>query len=96
MSKNLYMHFTYEHVYGHHRRVATPEDPATAVLGQSLYDFLPRTFLGSYKSVYKMQRDVDRKPFFLNYAVLSVIAAIGFTFLVFYFYNLQTTVLFVI
>ena len=24
MSKNLYMHFTYEHLYGHHKRVATP------------------------------------------------------------------------
>lgn len=22
--KNLYMHFTYEHLYSHHRRVATP------------------------------------------------------------------------
>ena len=29
-SKNLYMHFTYEHLYGHHRKVATPEDPASA------------------------------------------------------------------
>ena len=24
MLKNLYVHFTYEHLYGHHRRVATP------------------------------------------------------------------------
>ena len=24
MSKNLYMHFTYEHLYSHHRKVATP------------------------------------------------------------------------
>lgn len=30
MVKNLYPHFTYEHLYGHHRRVATPEDPASA------------------------------------------------------------------
>jgi alkane 1-monooxygenase len=33
MSKNLYMHFTYEHLFGHHRRVATPEDPATSLQG---------------------------------------------------------------
>ena len=33
MIKNLYMHFTYEHLYGHHRRVATPEDPASAEKG---------------------------------------------------------------
>ena len=24
MSKLLYMHFTYEHIWGHHRNVATP------------------------------------------------------------------------
>ena len=24
MSKLLYMHFTYEHIWGHHRKVATP------------------------------------------------------------------------
>ena len=96
MSKNLYMHFTYEHIYGHHRRVGTPEDPATSVLGQSLYEFLPITFIGSYKSVYKMQRDIDHKPFYLNYAVLSVAGGIAFTGLIFYFYNIQATVLFLI
>ena len=52
MSKNLYMHFTYEHLYGHHRKVATPEDPATSIKGESLYKFFPKTFFGSYKSVY--------------------------------------------
>ena len=96
MSKNLYMHFTYEHIYGHHRRVGTPEDPATSILGQSLYEFLPGTFIGSYKSVYKMQRDVDQKPFYLNYAVLSIAGAFAFTGLIFYFYSMQTTVLFLI
>lgn len=52
MIKNLYMHFTYEHLFGHHRRVATPEDPASAEKGLDLYNFFPRTFLGSYASVY--------------------------------------------
>lgn len=54
MIKNLYMHFTYEHLYGHHRRVATPEDPASAEKGINVYEFFPRTFFGSYKSVYEM------------------------------------------
>lgn len=56
MSKNLYMHFTYEHLFGHHRKVATPEDPATSFYGTSLYQFFPKTFFGSYKSVYFMQK----------------------------------------
>ena len=57
MSKNLYMHFTYEHIFGHHRKVATPDDPASSLQGQSLYAFLPQTFFGSYKSVFKSQQD---------------------------------------
>jgi alkane 1-monooxygenase len=48
--KNFYMHFTIEHLYGHHKKVATPEDPASAPKGMSLYRFLPKTVIGSLKS----------------------------------------------
>ncbi|MCO6454670.1 MAG: alkane 1-monooxygenase [Pirellulaceae bacterium] len=41
-----YPHFCIEHVQGHHRRVATPEDPATARLGESLYAFVIRSVCG--------------------------------------------------
>lgn len=37
MVKNLYMHFTYEHLYSHHRKVATPEDTASAPQGMKVY-----------------------------------------------------------
>jgi len=43
-----YGHFHVEHTLGHHRRVATPEDPATAPLGQSFYAFFPRVVWGSW------------------------------------------------
>jgi alkane 1-monooxygenase len=33
LSKNLYIHYFYEHAFGHHRRVATPEDPCSAAQG---------------------------------------------------------------
>lgn len=54
MSKLLYMHFTYEHIWGHHKKVATPEDPASAEKGINVFQFIKRSFLGSYKSVYNM------------------------------------------
>lgn len=41
-----YGHFTIGHVAGHHRLVATTEDPATARRGESLYAFLIRSFAG--------------------------------------------------
>ena len=55
--KNLYMHFTYEHLYGHHRKVATPEDPASAPKGMNVYSFAVKSFLGSYRSVYLMEKN---------------------------------------
>lgn len=50
------MHFTYEHLYGHHRKVATPEDPASAPKGMNVYSFAVKSFLGSYRSVYLMEK----------------------------------------
>jgi alkane 1-monooxygenase len=96
MSKNLYMHFTYEHLFGHHRRVATPEDPASSRQGENVYEFFIRSFTGSYRSVYEMESKEAKKPFFLNYAVLSVAAAIVFSAAVFYAYGFQTFVFFLL
>lgn len=51
-----YGHFFIEHVKGHHVRVATPEDPATAQLGESLYHFIPKTVGGSFVSAWQLER----------------------------------------
>lgn len=96
MSKNLYMHFTYEHLYGHHRRVATPEDPASAEQGIDVYSFAWRSFIGSYKSVYKMQKEEEKKPFYANYAVLSVVASLVFTYFVYLAFGPKATVFFLV
>ncbi|MEM7282213.1 MAG: alkane 1-monooxygenase [Pseudomonadota bacterium] len=50
-----YLHFLVEHNRGHHRRVATPADPATARLGETLYQFLPRTLFGSLVSAWDLE-----------------------------------------
>lgn len=50
-----YGHFTIEHNRGHHVRVATPEDPATARYGESFWRFLPRTIVGSYISACRIE-----------------------------------------
>lgn len=31
MLKLYYMHFTYHHLYNHHAKVATPEDPSSSI-----------------------------------------------------------------
>jgi alkane 1-monooxygenase len=52
----FYMHWGLEHVVGHHRNVATPEDPATARIAESFYRFWPRTILGSFNSAWEFEK----------------------------------------
>ena len=46
LAQTAYGHFQLEHNRGHHAKVSTPEDPASARLGESFYEFLPRTVVG--------------------------------------------------
>jgi alkane 1-monooxygenase len=56
LAQSAYGHFFIEHNRGHHVRVATPEDPASARLGESFYAFLPRTVAGSLRSAWELER----------------------------------------
>ncbi|MDI3406257.1 alkane 1-monooxygenase [Streptomyces cavernicola] len=56
LAQTLYGHFFIEHNRGHHVRVATPEDPASARLGESFWRFLPRTVYGSLRSAWGLER----------------------------------------
>ena len=50
-----YNHFRVEHPYGHHKRAATPEDPASSQMGETFYEFWPRTVIGSFKSAIEIE-----------------------------------------
>ena len=58
---SFYTHFTTEHNLGHHTRVATPKDPATARKGESLYAFWWRSVTGQYVSAWKIQLQLLKK-----------------------------------
>jgi alkane 1-monooxygenase len=51
-----YLHWRIEHVRGHHAHVATPEDPASAPRGMSVYAFVPRSIAGAWVSVWKLEK----------------------------------------
>lgn len=51
-----YPHFAIEHVKGHHRHVGTPNDPATARLGESVYRFVPRSVRGGLSSAWQIEQ----------------------------------------
>lgn len=50
-----YMHFIIEHNLGHHTRVATPEDPSSARVGENFYSFWLRSVGGSYRSAWQLE-----------------------------------------
>ncbi len=52
---SLYMHFFIEHNRGHHKRVSTQEDPASARYGESIYAFWLRSLWGSYSSAWSLE-----------------------------------------
>ncbi len=56
LAQVAYGHFYIEHNRGHHVRVATPEDPASSRLGESFYEFWPRTVFGSLKSAWRLEK----------------------------------------
>lgn len=51
----LYMHFYLEHNYGHHKNVATPEDPATSRINQSVYHFWFVSVVKQYRNAWNIQ-----------------------------------------
>ena len=57
-SKVLYSHFLLEHNSGHHRNVATPEDSATARVGEDFYSFTIRSAVGGHMNTW--HREINR------------------------------------
>ena len=57
LAPTAYTHFAVEHPFGHHKRVATPEDPASSRMGETFWKFLPRSVIGGFKSAVKIEKD---------------------------------------
>ena len=52
-----YGHFWIEHNHGHHRDVSTPEDPASARMGESIYRFALREIPGAFLRAWRIERE---------------------------------------
>ncbi len=89
---SLYMHFFTEHNKGHHKRVATPEDPSSARYGEPVYTFYFRTIIFSYISAWHIANDEmrkkDKKPFSLqNEMVQFLLIQTAFLVLIFFVFS---------
>lgn len=52
-----YGHFTIDHNLGHHRNVATPGDPASSRMGESIYKFALREVPGAFVEAWAIEKD---------------------------------------
>jgi alkane 1-monooxygenase len=98
---SLYMHFFIEHNKGHHKHVATPHDPSTAKLHQSLYRFWLQTLPGTYLSAWHIAiADATKKnktfPKLNNEMFLFQLIQLVFVMAVFYFFGVKAMVGFLI
>lgn len=99
LGSTLYMHWGLEHVVGHHRYVATPEDPATAKLGEGYYLFLPRTVIGGIVKVLQFEnnrlRRIGKRTFSLsNRFWRYVMLELGILALIYYIFGWKALVFF--
>jgi alkane 1-monooxygenase len=75
LAQSCYGHFYVEHNRGHHVRVATPEDPASARFGETFWEFFPRSVVGGLRSAWRLEaqrlRRLNKSPWHLSNDVLS-------------------------
>ena len=50
-----YGHFFIEHNKGHHKDVATPEDPASSKFGETIYKFVQREIPGAFRRAWELE-----------------------------------------
>lgn len=78
----LYEHFYTEHLRGHHRRVATVEDPATAAYGERFVPFFFRTVPAQFRSAWELDSKAVKHGVMLGWGgalVLGLVAGpLGF------------------
>ncbi|MFI1914110.1 alkane 1-monooxygenase [Nocardia sp. NPDC020380] len=75
LAQTFYGHFYIEHNRGHHVRVATPEDPASARFAETFWSFLPRSVWGSLRSSWELESKrlerMSKRPWTIRNDVLN-------------------------
>jgi alkane 1-monooxygenase len=82
LSLSVSVDFAIEHHYGHHLKVGTPEDPATARRGENVYRFIVRSIAGSIKNAWALEKTrLERKRQRVLGLHNQLLTGYGFSFL---------------
>lgn len=94
----LYSHYTLEHNYGHHLKVGTPEDPATARRNEWIYAFYFRTITGTYINAWEINHKMlkaKNKPAWMNEIIWTHVLQLIYLFTIYQWLGLMGLLLFV-
>lgn len=96
---SMYMHFYIEHNRGHHKNVATPDDPATSRYGEIIYLFWLRSIVGSFISAWNLEAHRLRKEgaavwSLKNEMIQFQLIQLGFCLLIFVVFGLKGLLVF--
>jgi alkane 1-monooxygenase len=93
-----YIHFFIEHNKGHHKNVATHEDPSSARLNESVYAFYPRTIIFSYISAWKIATDEMKKKnrsWLQNEMVQAQLIQLAFIIIIYVLFGLKVLLFYI-
>jgi alkane 1-monooxygenase len=98
---SLYTHFFIEHNKGHHKHVATQNDPSSARKGEMIYLFYCRTIVFTYINAWKIANEETRKKgknvFSLYNEMLQLqLVQIGFIGFIYWAFGAQGTLYFLL
>mmetsp|Transcript_6123 Transcript_6123/g.11295 ORF Transcript_6123/g.11295 Transcript_6123/m.11295 type:complete len:408 (+) Transcript_6123:135-1358(+) len=87
-----YGHWADEHLYGHHRLVATPWDPATSNLNQSVYSFWWQSVTGTWRQAcamerYRLRNKSQLRQILENMVVWSCLGSLCFAVVIYLMYG---------
>ena len=86
-----YGHFVIEHNKGHHKDVATPEDPASSRMGESIYKFVKREIPGAFRRAWGLEatrlKRLGKSEWSLNNEIIqpAIITVTAYTLMLAYF-----------
>jgi alkane 1-monooxygenase len=98
LSLGSYSHFYLQHLYCHHKHVATERDPNTARFNETIYQFIPRSILGGYIESWKIENKRMRNKFnpLEHRMIQSSLVTISIPWLIYSIFGFHSFIFFVI
>eukprot|EP01080_Neovahlkampfia_damariscottae_P003898 gene3898-7111_t len=99
LSLGSYSHFYLQHLFCHHKFVATEKDPNTAKYNETVYEFVPRSIIGGYIQSWRIEatrlKGSNFYNIFENRMILSTLVTIVVPIIIWKLFSFQSFIFFI-